>query len=160
MTLKFEDLQVLTAAEGVADDMWKIAIQWGSFAQDAVGKQVVRAADSIGANIAKAYGRYHDGEKLQFFYDARGSLFETKYWLNRGQSRGLLTPAQFQQLSNELSNIARQLNSLANKKKEQKASIKKDRNIAEESPTYNITTDQPPLFSPEELNFLQSLPTS
>ena len=80
MALKFEDLEVLKAAEEVADETWGFVLKWGSFARDSVGNQMVRSADSIGANISEAYGRYHYGEKLQFFYFARGSLFETKYW--------------------------------------------------------------------------------
>ncbi len=82
MALKFEELRVLQAAEAVADGIWRQVVRWGSFARDTVGKQMARAGDSIGANIAEAYGRFHYGEKLQFLYYARGSLFETKYWLN------------------------------------------------------------------------------
>jgi four helix bundle protein len=170
MALKFEDLRVLQAAEGVADEIWSIAISWGSFAKDSVGTQMVRAGDSIGANIAEGYGRYHHGEKLQFFYYARGSLFETKYWLNRGQSRGLLNPKQFQQLSNSLSNLAQQLNSLANATKEQKRSGKSSKSIAEEGANYHIPEgsninensidEDYILFSTEDIEFLESWPTT
>ncbi|MFZ0544524.1 MAG: four helix bundle protein, partial [Candidatus Promineifilaceae bacterium] len=131
-------------------------------------KQAVRAVDSIGANIAEAYGRYHYGEKLQFFYYARGSLFETKYWLNRGQARGLFNPNQFQQLSKSLSKLAQQLNSLANKTKEQKNSGRLSKEIAEEGADYHISGNLSPehildedfiLFSPQDIDFLESVPT-
>ena len=169
MALKFEDLRVLQSAEVVADDLWRIIITWGSFAKDSVGMQMVRAGDSIGANIAEAYGRFHYGEKLQFFYYARGSLFETKYWLNRGKSRGLLNPKQFDQLSKALSQLAHQLNSLAKITKEQKHSGKSPRKIAEERPNYQIpgnpsinndpSDDALMLFSSEDIDFLESLST-
>lgn len=64
MVLKFEDLRVLQAAEAVADDVWRRVTRWKPFAKDVVGKQLARAADSVGANIAEAYGRFHYGEKL------------------------------------------------------------------------------------------------
>lgn len=59
MTTRFEDERVLQAAERVADEIWNCVIGWDEFARDVVGKQLARAADSIGANIAESYGRYH-----------------------------------------------------------------------------------------------------
>jgi len=66
MVLRFEELRVLQAAEKVADGIWRRVVRWEAFARDTVGNQMARAADSIGANVAEAYGRYHYGEKLQF----------------------------------------------------------------------------------------------
>jgi four helix bundle protein len=71
----FEDLRVLKSAEEIADSIWKRVVQWDDFAKDVVGKQMARSADSIGANIAESFGRYNFGEKLQFLYYSRGSLF-------------------------------------------------------------------------------------
>jgi four helix bundle protein len=51
---------------------------------------LVRAADSVGANIAESYGRYHYAERIHFFYYAHGSAYETIYWLKRAGKRGLL----------------------------------------------------------------------
>ena len=64
--LKFEDLRILRAAEATADGIWRQVVRWEAFPRDAVGGQMARAADSVGANIAKAFGRYHYGEKPQF----------------------------------------------------------------------------------------------
>ena len=108
--MKFEELRVLQAAEVIADGTWQQVIQWDPFARDVVGKQMARAADSIGANIAEAFGRFHYGEKLHFLYYARGSLFETKYWLNRALTRDLMPSAQVQDYAARLTDLARQLN--------------------------------------------------
>lgn len=113
MPTSFEDLKVLKAAEEVADTIYKIAAQWDEFARDVVGKQIARAADSIGANIAESFGRFHFGEKIQFLYYARGSMFETKYWLNRAVARGLITSTESRNHSARLTDIARQLNAFA-----------------------------------------------
>jgi len=48
----FEKLQVYQLSEKLADNVWNIVIAWDSFAKDTVGKQIVRSADSIGANIS------------------------------------------------------------------------------------------------------------
>jgi four helix bundle protein len=105
-----EDIRVLKNAEQIADAIYKVAVQWDEFAQDVVGKQIARAADSIGANIAESFGRFHFGEKIQFLYYARGSVFETKYWLNRAATRELMSSADSQNYVTRLTDIARQLN--------------------------------------------------
>ena len=53
----FEGLEVYKLSERLADEIWVAVISWDRFARDTVGKQVVRAADSIGANIAAGAGR-------------------------------------------------------------------------------------------------------
>jgi four helix bundle protein len=68
MALKFEELKILQTSEKIADGIWKEIHQWEPFVRDVVGKQLARSADSIGANIAEAYGRFHYGEKIQFLY--------------------------------------------------------------------------------------------
>ena len=110
MPTSLEDIRVLKVVEEVADTIYKTSFSWDEFARDVVGKQIARAADSIGANVAESFGRFHFGEKIQFLYYARGSLFETKYWLNRAGARGLMTSSEKQNHTNRLTDIARQLN--------------------------------------------------
>ena len=162
MTLKFEDLRVLQVAESIADSMWHQVVHWDAFARDTVGKQMARAADSIGANIAEAFGRFHYGEKLQFLYYARGSLFETKYWLNRTLARELMPADQVQEYVSQLSDLARQLNAFAsNLKNQRREGQQQSQKVSEASVEYvsvkstGVTED---LFSEDELHWLQTLP--
>jgi len=156
MAVGLEDLQVLKAAETIADSIWKQVAQWDDFAKDVVGKQITRSADSIGANIAESFGRYSFGEKLQFLYYSRGSLFETKYWLNRTLTRGLMDAKEVQEYVGNLTALARQLNAFANGLKTVRAETKKPA-VRESAPEY-ITANSDelslPLFSEEDLNFL------
>jgi four helix bundle protein len=110
MPTSLEDVRVLKSAEQIADAIYKISSRWNDFAKDVVGKQIFRAADSIRANIAESFGRFHFGEKIQFLYYARGSLFETKYWLNRASARELMSSTDSQNYVTRLTDIARQLN--------------------------------------------------
>jgi four helix bundle protein len=48
----FENLEVYQLAEQLSDSTWQVVQQWEYFEKDTIGKQLVRAADSIGANIA------------------------------------------------------------------------------------------------------------
>jgi four helix bundle protein len=155
MAVGLEDLQMLKSAEMVADSIWKRVIQWDDFAKDVVGKQITRSSDSIGANIAESFGRYNFGEKLQFLY-SRGSLFETKYWLNRTQTRGLMEANEVQEYVGNLTVLARQLNTFASGLKTVRAETKMPA-VRESAPEY-VTTNQDelslPLFSEDDFNFL------
>ena len=156
MAIGLEDLQVLKLAESVADSIWKRVGGWGEFAKDTVGKQITRSADSIGANIAESFGRFNFGEKLQFLYYSRGSLFETKYWLNRAGTRELMKTEEVREYSEQLTALARQLNVFASGMKNVRAETKKS-SVRESAAEY--LTDSPEnisesLFSETDLNFL------
>ena len=92
----FEKLQVYQLSEKLADSVWNIVNTWDSFAKDTVGKQIVRAADSIGANIAEGSGRGSLQDNRRFVRIARGSLYETIHWLRRCYLRKLLSQAEVQ----------------------------------------------------------------
>lgn len=94
MTVALEKLEVYQLSETLADLVWDICIEWEWFAKDTVGKQLVRVADSVGANIAEGYRRYAFKENIQFCYYARGSLMEVKHFLRSAKKRKLLNPGQ------------------------------------------------------------------
>ncbi len=87
----FEKLQVYKLSEKLSDHIWRIVIKWDFLAKDTVGRQLIRAADSIGANIAEGSGRGTDPDLRRFLRIARGSLYETQHWLRRAYKRRLLT---------------------------------------------------------------------
>jgi four helix bundle protein len=53
----FENLQVYKLGEKLADKVWALVEGWEHFAKSTVGRQMVCAADSVGANIAEGSGR-------------------------------------------------------------------------------------------------------
>jgi four helix bundle protein len=160
MATELEDLKILKTAEGIADAVWKHVVQWDEFSRDVVGKQLTRATDSIGANIAESYGRFNYGEKLQFLYYSRGSLFETKYWLNRALTRELMQPGEVKDYADRLSDVARQLNSFASslksQRKDNKTQSKSVREPAAEYAAHERLDDGIPLFAENELTWLES----
>jgi four helix bundle protein len=106
----FENLRVYRLSEELSDSIWDIVAEWDSFAKDTVGKQIVRSADSIGANIAEGTGRGSFLDNNRFVRNSRGSLNETKHWLRRAFRRKLLTPTQIEKLKPLMDNPAPQLN--------------------------------------------------
>jgi four helix bundle protein len=79
----FENLRVYKLSEELADEIWTIVIHWDAFAKDTVGRQIVRSADSVGANIAEGTGRHNFQDNRRFVKIARGSLNETQHFLRR-----------------------------------------------------------------------------
>ncbi len=110
----FERLRIYELAEMLADNIWDITIAWDNYAKDTVGKQIVRSADSIGANIAEGVGRWGLQDQKRFVYIARGSLNETKHWLRRAFKRKLLSESQVGTLKPLLDELAPKLNAYAN----------------------------------------------
>ena len=90
MVLKVEDLDVYQMAEDLADRIWNMCVTWDYFAKDTIGKQLVRAVDGVSVNLAEGHGRYHFKDRLNFCYYARGSLEETKSWINKAKRRNLI----------------------------------------------------------------------
>ncbi len=107
----FENLRVYKLSEELADANRDIVAKWDVFAKDKVGRQIVRSADSVGANIAEGAGRHNFQDNRRFVKIARGSLNETQYFLRRAFKRNLLTPAEVKKLKPVVDNLAPQLNS-------------------------------------------------
>jgi four helix bundle protein len=110
----FENLHVYRLSEEIADAIWDIATEWQPFARDTVGKQLVRAADSIGSNIAEGDGRGTYQDHRRFVRISRGSLNETKHWLRRAYKRNLLSPQQIELLKPLLDELSPRLNAYLN----------------------------------------------
>jgi len=110
MSNRIEDIEVHNLSEAFADEIWAIATAWDYFAKDTLGKQIVRSADSIGANIAEGFGRFHYKENKNFCYFSRGSIIETKGWLRKAKTRGLICDDVFQSLMQQLETIHLKLN--------------------------------------------------
>ena len=106
----FENLAVYQLAERLADNVWDIVVTWPPLARDTVGKQLIRAADSIGANIAEGDGRGTYQENRRFTRIARGSLNETKHWLRRAYRRKFLSKLEISKLKSILDELAPRLN--------------------------------------------------
>ena len=82
MEYTLEKLEVYLLAESFSDEIWFLVEKWDYFIKDTIGKQLVRATDSISANIAEGYGRY-------YYKEASSSTF-IPVALSRKQNRGYL----------------------------------------------------------------------
>jgi four helix bundle protein len=106
----FEKLRVYRLAERLGQTVWKTTMRWDSFNQSTLGRQLLRAADSIGANIAEGAGRGSFADNRRFVRIARGSLYETKHWLRCAFQRQLLSTPEINELREIVDSLAPQLN--------------------------------------------------
>ena len=79
-------------------------------ARDTVGKQLIRVADSIGANLAEGSGRGTDTEYKRFIRISSGSLYETRHWLRRAYKRKLLSQKHTETLTPLIDELTPTLN--------------------------------------------------
>lgn len=110
----FENLRIYQLSEEISDSVWSIVYKWDKLAQDTVGKQLLRASDSIGANIAEGSGRGSTADNRRFARIARGSLFEVKHWLRRSYKRNLLSDNEIKSLKKLVDELTPKLSAYIN----------------------------------------------
>jgi four helix bundle protein len=105
-----ESLEVYQIAVKISDKAWEIFNMLSKNFQYHIGNQFLDAADSIGANIAEGYGRYHYKESINFNNFGRGSAFETKHWCNRLYKRNLIEMDIFEELNSLVTLVIQKIN--------------------------------------------------
>lgn len=108
--MKLEELNVYKLSMQIAEQVWQTVEKWDHFAKDTVGKQLVRAVDSVAANLSEGFGRYHFREAKNFSYYSRGSLYETKTWLTKANNRKLILDEEYNRFIKNIDFIGKKLN--------------------------------------------------
>jgi four helix bundle protein len=106
-----EDLEIYQRALELSHLAWKIYGSLDKVYKFQIGNQFLGAADSVGANIAEGYGRYHYKDSIRFYYLARGSLFEVKHWTKLLYERNFISELMNETIQKEINTIALKTNS-------------------------------------------------
>lgn len=80
--IPLKNLDVYKLARELSRIGWEIyeSLNWQD--KKIMGEQFIEAIDSVGANIAEGYNRYHYLDKIKFYYTGRASLAEScEHWL-------------------------------------------------------------------------------
>ena len=110
--LGLNDLTSYKSAFEFSNEVWNLAIKWDFFAKDTIGKQFVNAADSISANIAEGFGRYHKKDKVKFYYYSLGSVKECTDWCNKAKIRNLISEEIYIKINEVLERLPREIHQL------------------------------------------------
>ncbi len=57
--MELEELKIYQMAMKLGELVWEEVVGWDFFEKDTIGKQLVRAVDSVAANLSEGYGRFH-----------------------------------------------------------------------------------------------------
>ena len=110
--LQLNDAQPYKTALKLSNYVWEIVIRWDYFAKDTVGKQFVKAVDSISANIAEGFGRYFKKDKINFYRYSNGSVKESFDWNEKAKIRNLINKDAYQHILGELQKLPKEINQL------------------------------------------------
>jgi four helix bundle protein len=108
--MKLEDLEVYNISMDLSDKIWVIVDKWDFFRKDTVGKQLVRAIDSVSANISEGFGRNTFKDQRSFYYYSRGSLYESKTWITKAKRREIIDEITYDELLTEFNILGVKLN--------------------------------------------------
>jgi len=112
--MKFKDLEVYQLSMNLSDKIWDIVIKWDYFQKDTLGKQSIRAIDSVSANISEGFGRNNFKNQRSFYYISRGALCESKTWLEKAKRRNLIDDENYKSLLNDFNTVGIKLNNFIN----------------------------------------------
>ena len=108
----FEEMPVWQKAMSLAQKIYSLTKKLPPEETFSLTSQIRRSGLSISGNISEGFGRKHTKDKLNFYYDARGSLCETKNHLIYGRKVGYFATEEFKELDLLIEDIWRELNNL------------------------------------------------
>ncbi|WP_422447496.1 four helix bundle protein [Thermoanaerobacterium sp. DL9XJH110] len=111
----FKTLIVWQKARELANDIYKISANFPAFETYAVKSQIIRAATSIGANIAEGNGQLYQKKQINFLNNALGSASETRHWLVVALDNGYISQEDYVKLEEKTTEIIKMLISFIRK---------------------------------------------
>ena len=98
----FSDLEAWKVNHSVVLEIYKITGKFPKQEKYGIVDQLRRAASSITANIAEAWGRYHYADKIRIYYQARGSSAEVTNFIILAHDLGYLSKKEFSSLKEKI----------------------------------------------------------
>lgn len=114
MARGLEEMEIYQRSMKIAENIYDRVIEWDTFLKSTIGSQLIRSCDSIAANISEGFGRFYYKDSKRFYYFARGSLFETKTWIEKSTNRKLISKQSSCEILNELNVLGVKLNNFIN----------------------------------------------
>jgi four helix bundle protein len=109
--ISLKNLEVYQLARELSKRGWEIYKEMDWQTKKTMGGQFIGSLDSIGANIAEGYGRYHYLDQIKFYYNARGSLREScEHWLELLMERKTIDEKTYQEMKQIAQELSVKLN--------------------------------------------------
>ena len=109
--IPLNNLEVYKLARELSRKGWEVYKNMDWQIKKIMGDQFISSLDSIGANIAEGYGRYHYLDQIKFYYNARGSLREGReHWLELLMERKITDEKTYQETKKISQDLSVRLN--------------------------------------------------
>jgi len=108
--IELKNLKIYQKALIISSKSWELYQKFSWQIKKVIGDQFITAIDSIGANIAEGYGRFHYLDRIKFYYNSRGSLLESLHWLELLINRDLITKNDYNSITVLLEDLNLSLN--------------------------------------------------
>ena len=118
--MKLEDFDVWRLARQLTREIYEVSSLFPKEEVYGLKSQIRRSAASIAGNIAEGFGRYHYLSKINFYYNARGSLEETKSHFFIAYDQKYVSDAKYKNIQKEMTNVGIKLNNTINAAYKQK----------------------------------------
>lgn len=110
--LQLNQITAYTKAFHLSNIVWELVSSWNGFARQTIGQQFVNAVDSISANIAEGFGRYHKKDKIKFYYYSFGSVKECLDWNEKAKVRKLINEEDYSKIFETLQLLPKEIHQL------------------------------------------------
>jgi len=119
--IPLKDLEIYQLSRELSKKGWEIYKEMDWQTKKTMGDQFISSLDSIGANIAEGYGRYHYLDQIKFYYNARGSLREScDHWLELLMERKIINEKTCQEMKTTAQDLSVKLNNFISSTYKQK----------------------------------------
>jgi len=118
--MELNDLEIYRLAKEISQEVWEVYSKLDWQTKKIMGDQFIESIDSIGANIAEGFGRFHYLDRNKFNYNARGSLIEAFHWLDLLFGRRKIDKDSHANLNQKLKRLSVKLNNYITSTKNQK----------------------------------------
>lgn len=112
--LSYRELDVWKQARVLVKNIYGLTKNFPKEEQFGLTSQIRRAAISVPSNIAEGCGRNHSKDSIQFFFVARGSIYELETQLILSEDLGFVTREDVEQSLNQAIRCKKLLNGFIN----------------------------------------------
>ena len=123
--IELKNLEVYQISRELSRRGWDVYKAFSFEDKKIMGDQFIRSVDSVGANIAEGYSRFHYLDKIRFYYNSRASLSEAvDHWLELIYERGKIEQNLFDEIKQKAKLLQIKLNNFISATYKQKTNEK------------------------------------
>lgn len=110
----YKDLEVWRQTRALVSDIYQLTKNFPKEEQFGLTNQLRRAVISVPSNIAEGCGRNHHKDSTQFFFIARGSLYEIETQLILASDLQIISENELQKITEQVTRCKKLLGGFIN----------------------------------------------